>query len=356
MSIAKIKIGVIFGGKYEHEGSIEAAADVVKCLKAHPKYEVIPVYISKEGAWLFFKDGMQLPIACSRSEVNLLVDPERKGFISVASEKVAFSPVDFIFPLVMSFCGEDGSLPGLCKLANIPCAGSGILGSALGLDKIAFKMMLESQNIPTSPYCYTTRLEWHTDPKAIFRRCKESLRLPWFVKPANLGSSLGITKVNHYDEFTAAMEAASGYDHRILIEQGVLSPLEIEVAVIGNEFPSVSCPGQLQFESPFFDYHTKYRPQSTQIFIPPRDLPGDIQETLKGYALKVFRLIGCYGYARVDFLLQDPDLAIFVSELNTVPGLPKNRMFPQLLMHAGFAYEEILDKIISLGFEMHRAF
>ncbi len=342
----KIQIGVIFGGRTEHIGSIEHARAVIDCLQKNPIYEVLAIYITQAGAWRWLRDWAELPSTDTTSEVGIVCN----GLIELVNPH-KFIPLDFVFPLVLGIGGEDGALPGLLELAQIPYAGCGVLASALGMDKIVCKMMLDSHQLPHAPFCYTTREEWKLHPDCIFQQCKQRLSLPWFVKPANSGSSIGISRVDHYQEFDNAMQEAGNIASRILIEQAILPAREIEVAIMGNDSLQVSMPGEITHTRPFFDYRAKYHDTDTKILVPPPNLPSKVLEDIQMYAQQVYRLLNCCGFARIDFLVHAHTHKIFILEINTIPGLTPARMFPQLWQAQGYSYPQILDTLISLGFE-----
>ena len=340
MAKRKLRIGVLFGGRSaEHEVSLVSAESVMKNFDSK-KYQVVPIGIDKNGQWLVGVQAMKLLKAgknfnLKRSQA-LLPEPGQKR-------------VDVIFSLIHGTFGEDGTLQGLLEIAGIPYVGAGVLGSAVGMDKITQKQIYEAVGIPTPKFDYLSAAEFVRSPLDILRRLKK-LGLPVFVKPANLGSSVGISKVKQGSELKGAIKLALKYDRRVIIEQAVPQPMEVEVAVLGNDKPKPSVPGQIVPSNEFYDYDAKYVDGKSPAVI-PAPLPKRVSQQVRHLAVTAFKALDLAGMARVDFLVARRSGRAYLNEVNTIPGFTSISMYPRLWAATGLPYAKLLDKLIDLARE-----
>ena len=355
----KIRVGVIFGGRSsEHEVSLVSATSVIQALDKD-KYEVIPVGITKEGKWLsssqtlaLLKSGKGLD---RMPERVLLPDPTQKGLVEFRSNAMggAKEALDVVFPVLHGPYGEDGTIQGVLDLANIPYVGAGVLGSALGMDKIAQKQIFEMLGLPVTEYCAFLFKEYQREPRMWLKKIKRTLSSPWFVKPANLGSSVGITKAHSHRELQSGILEAAKYDRRILVERSIENAREIECSVLGNDDPRASVPGEVVPSNEFYDYDAKYVDGKSQIIVPAA-LPKKVTKRIQDIAAEAFRAIDCSGMARVDFLVTRERYKIYICEVNTIPGFTSISMYPKLWEASGLSYSKLLDSLIELAIERHR--
>ncbi len=354
MKSKRIKVGVLFGGRSaEHEVSLVSATSIIKNLDPK-KYEVVPIGISKEGKWL--SGDKVLSILKSQTAIPkqlasmVPADPTIKSLVSLNINKTSATPLDVIFPVLHGTFGEDGTVQGLLELAGIPYVGAGVLGSAVGMDKIAQKMIFESNNIPTPKFTYFTASAWQKNKPLLVKDILKQIGLPCFVKPANLGSSVGISKAHNEKGLIQAINLAVKYDRRIIVEQAVANPLEIECAVLGNDNPEASVLGQIISSNEFYDYDAKYVDGKSQAVI-PAPLPSKIAKEIQNYATAAFKALDLAGMARVDFLVQANPYRIYLNEVNTIPGFTSISMYPKLWEASGLTYIKLLDKLINLAIE-----
>jgi D-alanine-D-alanine ligase len=355
----KIRVGVIFGGRSsEHEVSLVSATSVIQALDKD-KYEVVPVGITKEGKWLsssqtlaLLKSGKGLDRLPERV---LLPDPTQKGLVEFRANSVDTTreALDVVFPVLHGPYGEDGTIQGLLDLANVPYVGAGVLGSALGMDKIAQKQIFERLGLPVTEYCAFLFKEYQRAPGMWLKKIERVLSSPWFVKPANLGSSVGITKAHTRKELQTAILEAAKYDRRILVERSIENAREIECSVLGNDNPRASVPGEVIPSNEFYDYDAKYVDGKSQIIVPAL-LPKRITKKIQDIAVKAFKAIDCAGMARVDFLVTRERYKIYICEVNTIPGFTSISMYPKLWEASGLSYSKLLDSLIKLAIERHR--
>lgn len=326
----KTKVGLIFGGRSsEHDVSIVSAKSVFDNFPS--EYEVICIYIDKDGNWKIVPSPEKLS------------GGEALPFLPWEGKKLNLG-IDIYFPLLHGPFGEDGTIQGLLELANVPYVGSGVTGSALGMDKYYMKMAFEREGLPVVKYRVIRKWE---NLEKIVKEIKNEFDLPLFVKPSNLGSSVGITKVKRWEDLEKAVMEAFKYDYKILVEQGVVAR-EIECSVLGNENPVASLPGEVIPYREFYDYRDKYIEGKTQFRIPV-DLPAELTKKVQEFAVRAFKAIEAWGYARVDFFLTEEKL--YVNEINTIPGFTSISMFPKLWEVSGISYTELIRKLIELGFE-----
>jgi D-alanine-D-alanine ligase len=353
----KIRVGVIFGGRsVEHEVSLVSATSVINSLDKD-KYEVIPIGIAPSGKWLSSRDTLRLlkekKSVESEPEQLLLPDPCKQSLVALNDSKPA-EPLDVIFPLVHGTYGEDGSLQGLMELADIPYVGAGVLGSAVGMDKVVQKELLRQAKIPVTPGIWFLFESYESRNKKLILDIERRLRYPVFIKPANSGSSVGISKAHDRAELEAAIELAAQIDRKILVEEGVKNAREIECSVLGNDNPEASVLGEIVPSNEFYDYDAKYVDGKTSEIIPAK-LPKSVSKKIQKYATDAFCVLNCSGMARVDFLVNGKNNKIYLNEINTIPGFTSISMYPKLWQASGLSYPALLDRLIQLAIERHNA-
>ncbi len=352
----KIHLVVLFGGRSgEHEVSLMSARSVLAALNPD-RYEIIPVGMTKEGRWLAGPDALDA-FTAGRLEgltpVTLLPDPSRPGLWQWEGETLKpYAPVDVVFPVLHGTFGEDGTLQGLLELADVAYVGAGVVGSAVGMDKGVFKDVMRAHGLPLAEYVVLSRREVENDLEAVADRCEALAPYPLFVKPANLGSSVGITKAHNRAELLAGLRLAARYDRRLVVEQG-LDAREIEVAVLGNAEPKASLPGEVVPGEEFYSYEAKYHDDTSQLFIPA---PLSVEQTarVRELAVAVYQAIDCAGMARVDFLLERKSGLFYINEVNTLPGFTQISMYPKLWEATGLPYSDLLDELVALAQERKR--
>ena len=347
-SVSKLRVGVIFGGRSgEHEVSIASAASIFKHLDPS-RYEPVPIRIEKDGRWVLTGS---VPTAISAADV--LQQPQTDAIATVEpTQAVAGGRVDVVFPVLHGPFGEDGTVQGLLELAGVPYVGCGVLASAAGMDKAVMKMLFAARGLPVGPYLTTLRREWHGDAAAVAARVERELQYPVFVKPANLGSSVGISKARTRAGLDEAMRVALDFDRKVVIEAAVPEAREIECAVLGNDEPDASLPGEVIPGREFYDYEAKYLDASSQTLI-PAPLTADQTATIRRLAIEAFRAVDGSGLARVDFLMARATGEIVVNEVNTMPGFTTISMYPQMWEASGLPYAALLDRLVALALERH---
>ncbi len=349
--MAKIKVGLLFGGcSGEHEVSLVSAKAIASAFTQGDnaaKYEVLPVYIDKQGCWHSSETAHQ--VLASGQALETSENPNRWQFPPNLAEIAVW------FTILHGPNGEDGTVQGLLTLMQVPYVGSGVLGSAVGMDKIAMKDVFAQAGLAQVKYMAVTRSQVWSSPCVFPKLCDEieaTLEYPCFVKPANLGSSVGIAKVRDRQELEAALDNAASYDRRIIIEEGVKAR-EVECAVLGGDNPKASVIGEISFESDFYDYETKYTDGMSQLHI-PADLPPEIATQIQEMAIKAFQAVDARDLSRVDFFYVAETGEIFINEINTLPGFTSLSMYPQLWAATGVAFPELVDRLISLALERDR--
>ncbi len=354
--MSKLRIGVVFGGRSgEHEVSLVSAASVITSLDKS-KYEVIPIGISQEGRWLSSHDAVQL--LKERNQLDRLPErfiapePHRRALVSPEKPDAQDAKLDVIFPLVHGTFGEDGTLQGLFELADIPYVGAGVLGSALGMDKIIQKQVFAQAGLPIAKYVWFLSSECKAYTKRVATACEGSLRYPMFVKPANTGSSVGISKAHDKKELLVALKTAAAFDRKVIVEQGIPRIREIECSVLGNDTPECSLPGEIVPSNEFYDYDAKYVDGKSTAIIPAK-LPAAVVKKLRALALKAFTSLDCAGMARVDFFVTKTSSKVYLNEINTIPGFTSISMYPKLWEATGLSYSRLLDRLIELAMERH---
>ena len=377
----KLRVGLLFGGcSGEHEVSISSARAIAQALSADQntvKYELLPVYIQKDGLWQsgevaqqVLKSGEALQLT-SRGETYLppTADtqlpasstetlPSIAGFsnLTLAGQNASWSEVDVWFPILHGPNGEDGTIQGLLKLMQVPFVGSGVLGSAMGMDKIAMKMAFAQAGIPQVKYIALNRSQIFSNPCVFPKLCDQieaTLGYPCFVKPANLGSSVGIAKVRSRSELETALDNAASYDRRLIVEAGVVAR-EVECAVLGNDQPKASVVGEITYKSDFYDYETKYTEGQADLLI-PAPIPDTVATQVQEMALQGFAAVDAAGLARVDFFYVEATGEVLINEINTLPGFTATSMYPQLWAATGIPFPELVDQLIELALERHNS-
>jgi len=344
----KLRLGVIFGGRSgEHEVSVVSAQHVMAAVD-RDRLEVVPIGVTKTGAWLTPEETqaqMNVPAAPFKKTLSL---SGAEGLLARPQALSVLSAVDVALPLIHGPGGEDGTLQGLLELARVPYAGAGVAASAVGLDKALMKALLHDAGLPVGDWLVVTRAQWDEDARELTSKIADTLDYPCFVKPANGGSSVGITKAHSREELVKGVVEAFRFDRKLVIEKGV-DCREIECAVLGNDKPEASPLGEITCEREFYDYEAKYLASSTTLTI-PADLPAGLTDHIQAMAVDACLAMDCCGMARVDFFLT-PSSEIFVSELNTIPGFTPGSMYPRLWQAAGMSYSELITRLVELGLE-----
>ncbi|MDX9992969.1 MAG: D-alanine--D-alanine ligase family protein [Anaerolineales bacterium] len=350
----RVTVAVLFGGRSgEHEVSLMSARSALSVLDPS-RYQIIQVGISHQGAWLGGENVLEAFESGETGDlypVLVSVDPTRPGLFSVVAEKLEkLAEVDVYFPILHGTYGEDGTLQGLFELADVAYVGAGVLGSAVGMDKALFKDVMRANAIPVAESITILRAEIEKNIEEVVRRAEALSAYPLFVKPANLGSSVGITKCRSRSDLIEGLIEAAQYDRRILVERGVRNPREIEVAVLGNDTPQVSMAGEIVPGADFYSYEAKYVLDSSTLNFPAALSPQQT-ETIRQMAGQAYTACDCYGMARADFLIEPETGAIILNEINTIPGFTKISMYPKLWQACGLSYQGLVDRLIELAFE-----
>jgi D-alanine-D-alanine ligase len=353
----RLRIGVLFGGRSgEHEVSLISAASVIQALDP-AKYEAVPIGITKDGRWLAGTAAHNmLPPALSEvlrsgDRVMLSADPNVAALVPVSDSRPDVLRVDVVFPALHGTFGEDGTVQGLLDLAGLPYVGSGVLGSAVGMDKDMQKRLFLQAKLPVGDFLAIGRAEWEHSRSKVLRAIQKKFRFPVFVKPATLGSSVGMTKAHNAKELAAANDLAAEFAQKILVERAIRGR-EIEVSVLGNENPKASIPGEIVPHREFYDYTAKYLEEGTRLLIPAKLTRAQVKR-FQEYAVRAFRSLECLGMARVDFFLEHRTGRILLNEINTIPGFTSISMYPKLWEASGLSYRELLDRLIELALAQH---
>ncbi len=352
----KLRVGLLFGGRSgEHEVSLNSARAIANALETgenQDKYELLPFYIQKDGRWLA---GLSPEKILDRIPLIPSPDPTPENQLSCWQFPSQVSEVDVWFPILHGPNGEDGTVQGLLKLMQVPFVGSGVLGSALGMDKIAMKMAFAQAGLPQVKYMAVNRSQVWSNPCVFPKLCDEieaTLGYPCFVKPANLGSSVGIAKARSRTELETALDNAASYDRRIVVEESVVAR-EVECAVLGNDNPKASVVGEITFESDFYDYETKYSVGKADLFIPAA-IPDHIIAQIQQMSIQAFAAVDAAGLARVDFFYVADTGQVLINEINTLPGFTATSMYPQMWEKSGISFPELVDQLIQLALERHQ--
>src|ERR1700751_3765079 len=385
----KLRVGILFGGRSgEHEVSLLSAASVLNAIDRE-KYEVVPIGITKDGRWLTAEHAENLltgklmleprnlragdpditqPAAVLARAEAVVVPPEpvhrHSGLVPFQTDSSPMRRaadrainVDVVFPVLHGTFGEDGTIQGLLELADIPYVGAGVLGSAAGMDKDIMKALFRAAGLPMVKHVTILRSDWDADPKKNEKTVDRQLKYPVFVKPANLGSSVGISKARTRKELGPAIYEATKFDRKIVIEQGVggakHKAREIECSVLGNDRPQASVPGEIVPIKEFYDYAAKYLDEGSELIIPAK-LTKPETKKVQELAVRAFQAVDCAGLARVDFLMDPKTRKLFVNEINTMPGFTAISMYPKLWAASGLSYSDLMDRLIQLGIERHQ--
>ncbi len=358
----KIRVGIIFGGRSgEHDVSLISAASIMKALDKD-KYEIIPIGITRTGVWLtdvttemmqkYSKTKDKSALAGSR-KVVFSSDTENTGLIALNDNgKNELIKLDVVFPINHGTYGEDGTLQGLLDQADMPYVGCGVIASAAGMDKTIAKKLFKDAGIAIAPYVEILRCDWRNEQKQSIDKIEKQLGYPCFIKPVNSGSSVGISKARNQDELKAAMEEACKYDRKILIEKAI-NAREIEVSVMGNDYPKASLPGEIVPCNEFYDYSAKYIDDKSKLEIPAK-LSDDMIEKIRESAVKAYKALDGAGLARVDFFVEKETNNIIINEINTLPGFTSISMYPKLWEATGLPYNKLLDELIKLAIERYK--
>jgi D-alanine-D-alanine ligase len=362
----KIRVGVVFGGRSsEHEVSLRSAKSVMDAIDKS-KFEVVPIGITKEGKWVLHPQSLSILVGISNQKMlpseflaaNLRDDAplETVDEASVMPTSAELAPMDVVFPVLHGPFGEDGTMQGLLELANIPYVGTGVLASAVGMDKIVFKDVMKANDIPVAPYWHCLRSQWEKSPDAVLDAVEECLGFPVFTKPPNMGSSVGISKCRNREELHKGISEAVRFDRKVLVEAAVPNVREIEVSVMGNDEPIASVPGEIVPNHDFYDYAAKYlgsADNDSKLLIPS---PLSVEKTayIRDLAVRTFRAIDGSGLSRVDFLMDRETEEIFINEVNTMPGFTSISMYPKMWEATGIGYSELITRLIELAIERHQ--
>jgi D-alanine-D-alanine ligase len=348
----RLRVGILFGGRSgEHEVSLASAASVIRGLDPD-KYEAVPIGITKEGHWLVGGAAQKMlpEVLKGGQRVMMTADPTDAALIPL-DRSGGGQRVDVVFPVMHGTYGEDGTIQGLLDLASLPFVGAGVLGSAIAMDKDVAKRLLQVAKIPVVPWIAAQRADWEHDPKEIQKAIEKRFKYPVFVKPATLGSSVGMTKVHSRAELAPALNLAAEFAMKILVEKCIVGR-EIEVSVLGNHDPKASIPGEIVPHREFYDYTAKYLEEGSQILIPAKLKPAQVK-TIQKYAVEAFRALELSGMARVDFFVEKKAGKIYLNEVNTIPGFTSISMYPKMWEASGIPFRQLIDKLIELALEMH---
>lgn len=360
-----MRVGLLFGGRSgEHEVSICSAGSIAKALSTGgnaEKYAVVPVYIRKDGGWLSGELAQQVLDAGKPSSNDLANGESEAGQGGVPNAATLamrlpnlsdIGPIDIWFPILHGPNGEDGTIQGLFEVLQMPYVGCGVLGSSLGMDKLAMKSAFAQVGLPQVKYCGVSRAEIYSNPCIFPKLCDDieaELGYPCFVKPANLGSSVGIAKATNRQELEAALDSAASYDRRVIVEAGVVAR-EVECSILGNDNPKASVLGETQFSTDFYDYETKYTDGGAKLLI-PSPVPDDVRDRIQEMAICAFKAVDAAGISRVDFFYIESTGEILINEINTMPGFTATSMYPMMWQASGVDFPDLVDQLIQLGLE-----
>jgi D-alanine-D-alanine ligase len=354
----KIRVGIVFGGRSgEHEVSLTSAQGIMKAIDSN-KYDVVPIGITKEGRWIAGNDPMSLLKAGETAGGNQAIqvplelhraaqdDSGEGGCVRLDSKTI-----DVIFPVLHGPYGEDGTVQGFLDLLGVPYVGAGVMASAVCMDKAIAKQVFFAHDLPILPYRVFLRRVWDKQPQQVVTECEATLGYPMFTKPANMGSSVGISRVHSREDLAAGLTEAARYDRKLIVEQGV-EAREIEVSVLGNDDPVASVPGEIIPSRSFYSYAAKYLDNASELLIPA---PISAEQTVRvrQLAIEAYTAVDCAGMARVDFLMDKATDEIWLNELNTIPGFTPISMYPKLWEASGIGYTELIDRLFQLAIERH---
>lgn len=352
----RIKVAVVFGGQSdEHDVSLRSAQTVIGALDPE-RYEISQIGISREGVWLTSSDPMRRLTATSPlfalapgDEPEPVTETALVGDARARLPETLMGDIDVVFPVLHGPYGEDGTIQGLLELAGIPYVGSGVLGSSLAMDKAMTKVVLAQAGIPQAPWMLVTRQQWQSDPAAVSGEIGEKLGYPCFTKPANMGSSVGITKIHDPSELAAGMDEAARLDRRIVVEKGI-DARELEISVLGNDSPIASVAGEVVPSNEFYDYNAKYVDDRSALIV-PADLDDDTMRRVRELAVEAFKALDLAGLARVDFFLEQGTGELYLNEVNTIPGFTSISMYPRLWEASGLPITDLVSRLIELALE-----
>lgn len=367
MTKRKIRVGIIFGGKSgEHEVSLRSAQSVMRAIDKD-KYEVVPIGIGIDGRWLTSGDPLKALTGGTTSMPQLLpsgyvideapveetaqVDSRRT--LIPGTNHAGIPQIDVIFPVLHGPYGEDGTIQGLLEMADVPYVGAGVMSSALAMDKAIMRDVLRSHGLPVVKDMVVKRMLWETQPDVVRKKIAEEIGYPCFVKPVNLGSSVGVSKAHTANEIDAALNLAASYDRKVLVERIVPDAREIEVSVLGNDEPIASLPGEVVPDREFYDYESKYSDESDSDLLIPAPLDAEMTARIRQLAIYTYLAFDCSGMARVDFLLSRTTGELVVNEANTIPGFTSISMYPKLWEATGISYSELIDRLLELALDRH---
>lgn len=354
----KIKLGLLYGGKSaEHEVSLLTARAVTQAIN-FDKYEVYPIFITKTGEW---RKGEALIGPAESIEMLQFGEGKSKpnnitSFLPVETSKTEVgqsktnASLDVIFPLLHGPNGEDGTVQGLLEVLNLPYVGNGVLASAAGMDKVVMKQLFAQAGLKQVPYVHFIRKEWKNNQTELIRKMEENLKWPLFVKPANLGSSVGISKASNREDLIKAVEIAFKYDRKIIVEQGIVAR-ELEMSVLGNDAPRCSIAGEVLPTKDFYDYEAKYEDGTTNYAI-PAVVSNELLKKMEDAAIRAFKVLDCSGLVRADFFVTENE-DVIINEVNTMPGFTPISMYPKLWMESGLSYSGLIEELITLAIERY---
>lgn len=357
----RLRIGVLFGGRSgEHAVSLMSAQSIIGALNPQ-KYDVVPIGITTEGRWLVGGDPMAVLRgetaleATATQDATLVADPTFGKLVTLEADAAAvkaYADIDVYFPVLHGTYGEDGSIQGLFELAGVPYVGSGVVASAVGMDKVLMKAVFAAAGLPQLKYTVVKRIDFETDPERVMDQVGQEIGFPCFIKPSNLGSSVGISKANDREELKAGLAEAARYDRKLLVEEAAIDCREVEVSVLGNDDPKASVPGEIVPSNEFYDYQAKYIDDRSELHIPARITDAAKVEVMN-LAVKAFTAIDGAGLARVDFFVARDGESIYINEVNTMPGFTRISMYPKLWEATGLPFNQLVDTLIELAIERH---
>jgi len=354
MAGARMRVGVLFGGRSgEHEVSLASARSVLAALDPS-RYEVFPIGITPQGEWVLVKGPDQLSVE-KGTRVGVVPGSSARPLVSMEPEGATARPlqesIDVAFPVLHGTYGEDGTVQGLLELLGVPYVGCGVMASALGMDKVAMRAAFQQAGLPVVAYRVLTARSWREDPAAVLSLLEQTFVYPIFVKPSNLGSSVGVSRATHRVSLDQAIQEAFRYDRKILVEQG-LDCREVECGVLGNDAPEASVVGEIVPKQLWYDYRAKYEPGMSEVRI-PAPLPPPLAREVQAQAIRAYQAIDCAGMARVDFFLARASAQLYVNEINTIPGFTATSVYPKLWEASGLSYPDLVDRLIQLALERH---
>jgi len=351
---SKLKLAILFGGRSgEHDVSLMSARSVLSVLSPD-KYEVTQVGITRDGRWFTGANALEAlenETTAGLEHVILSPDPSERGlYVLRGTEYTKLTNIDVFFPVMHGTYSEDGTMQGTFEMADVAYVGAGVLGASVGMDKGVFKDVMVANNIPVVETLVVTRGEIEEDQEDVIRRAEAIADYPLFTKPANLGSSVGVTKCNNRADLGEGLLEAASYDRRVLVQRGIKDVREVEVSVLGNEHPQASVPGEVEPSREFYSYESKYIDGTSGLII-PADLPEEIIEQIRRTAVRAYKSIDCAGMARVDFFVERETNNIYLNEVNTIPGFTKISMYPKLWEASGMPYDQLIDRLVELALE-----